>query len=129
MPTAPVDLFRRVAALLKCKFAGYDLFIRYLKTMLGKEKENYLFYYTEYGLSYMLLSYGGVLSAFSYCYATEEAYKKEYFTTIGKHFFELEKKNVDSVYIVAPVVVRFFGKTATWIKISFDKFLPEGVRL
>lgn len=129
IPEAPILLFERVAALLKCKFMGWDLFVRYLQTMLAKGKQNYLFYYTEYGQSHLLLSYGGVLSAFACCPAEEEAYRKVYYSVIGKHFFELERQNVDSVYIVAPVVVPFFGKRATWIKVSFEKFLPNGVRL
>lgn len=128
-PEATISLFERVAALLKCKFMGCGLFVRYLQTMLANDKQNYLFYYAEYGQSHLLLSYGGVLSAFVCCPAEEVACRRAYFSVIGKHFFELERQNVDCIYAVAPVAVPLFGRRATWIKVSFEKFLPHGVRL
>lgn len=99
IPLNIINTFSKVASLLKTKLTKVDLFSRFIyNNVKTKIKDDFVLHYDNNNLSTFILSYNNSFSGFSAFESDPNKMKLNYVSSISKHCFELEKKDIDCIY-------------------------------
>lgn len=129
IPVNIVNTFVKVAALLKTKLTKVDLFSHFLFNNVRSKIENdFILHYDEFGVSTFVLSYDNSFSSGVSFPTNVNKMNLYYVSSIVKHAFELEKKELNIIYSNNVESVKELNE-AKEIKVSFDTYSFKGIDL
>ncbi len=129
IPVNIVNTFVKIAALLKTKLTKVDLFSHFLfNNIYSKINDDFILHYNEFGISTFVLSYNHSFSAGISFRTNENKMNLYYVSSIVKHSFELEKKEINTIFSNNVNCLKQLNDVKE-IDVSFDTYNFKGIDL
>lgn len=129
IPVNIVNTFAKIASLLKTKITKVDLFSHFLfNNVKSQLDEEFILHHEENGISTFVLSYNHAFSGFASFKSDAHKAKLCYVSSIVKHAFELEKKEIECIYSNDESIVTGLNEIRDF-EVSFDTYNFKGIDL